>query len=60
MKHFKVTKEILELHLGRSMIIKKIVKNYPNYKEIDQGIASKLAKEVDEYFTTYIYLENSD
>ena len=36
------------------------MKNHPDYKEIDQRVASKLAKEVDKHFTTYIYSENSD
>ena len=53
-------KKILESYLGRLIIIKKIAKNHPNYEETDQSVASKLAKEVNEYFITYACSENLD
>ena len=59
-KHFKVAKEILESHLGRSIKIEKIIKNYPDYDEADQDAAKKLTEEVDKCLITHIYLENLD
>ena len=59
-KCFKVSKQILDSYLGSLIMIKKIIKNYPDFDKTDQVVVNKLTEEVDEHFTTCIYLENSD
>ena len=59
-KYFKVLKEILDSYLGGLIIIKKIIKNHPDFDKTDQIIVNELTEDVDECFSICIYLENSD
>ena len=59
-KKFKVVREVFNLHLGRNLVLNKIIKNDKNYNENDTDTVAKLLKEVDERLATYLYLENSN
>ena len=45
-KYFKVSKKILNSYLDSPIIIKKIMKNHPNYNKIDQVVVNELTEEV--------------
>ena len=64
-KRFHVTREVFQNHLGKPIIMAKILSNNNAYKEfptdmIDHEKNKKLEEEAFERFMAYVYLENAD
>ena len=57
---FKAAREVLISHLGRNIVLHKIIKNDDDCDEHDTDAVEKVQKEVDERLAAYLYLENSD
>jgi hypothetical protein len=58
-KRFRVAKEVLESHIGGPLILSKIAKSMPNYKDSDAKRAL-CEKSAYERYMAYVYLKNAD
>ena len=58
-KRFKVAKEVLESHIGGPLILSKIAKSMPNYKDSDAK-RTLCEKSAYERYMAYVYLKNAD
>ena len=58
-KRFRVAKEVLESHIGGPLILSKIVKSMPNYKDSDVR-RTLCEKSAYERYMAYVYLKNAD
>ena len=59
-KRFKVVREVLQLHLGGPIILKKFIESHDNYDASDEDKLTSLTKKVNEQLSTYAYLVNAD
>jgi hypothetical protein len=59
-KRFRIARDLLESHLGRPLIIKKIAESLPEYDVSDPVSIRKCQEKTFEKFLAYFYLENAD
>ena len=59
-RKFKLSKDILNSHMGRGIISKKFVESMDDYEKSNPTKISELVKVADEQFASYLYLVNSD
>ena len=59
-KRFKVSRDVLNSHLGGVIRLHKIVENDDSYADASQEDKMKIEKDADERLSTYLYLKNAD
>ena len=57
-KRFKVAREILHSHLGRTIFLKKFVESMKEYDKKDSDKCQKCIDKADEQLATHVYLVN--
>ncbi len=58
-KRFRTARDVLELHIGRPIVLKKIVDEM-NKQKVEDGDKGKIEKKAFEQFLAFLYLENAD
>jgi hypothetical protein len=59
-KRFRIARDLLELHLGGPLVIKKIAESLPEYDISDPVSIRKCQEKTFEKFLAYLYLKNAD
>ena len=59
-KRFKVSKEILQSHLGGAIVLENFIQSMPGYIKGDEDNEKPCNIVADEQLTTYLYLVNAD
>ena len=59
-RRFKLSREIMNSHLGGGIVLRNFVESMDKYDKTDPDKTKELIKTVDEQLASYVYLVNLD